>query len=448
MPPWLAPNVITLLGILAIYANIITILIYIPDLVGPGPSWIYFSFAAGIFFYQTMDNIDGKQARATGTSSPLGELFDHGIDSLNCCLGGLVQSACMGMGSSKNTAVVTFITCVAMYLSTWETYHTHVLYLGYLNGPTEGIIIAVIMMIISGLYGIQIWNQPISSAFGSFPRFLFSLFMGGSEHEVGQKPLKDLWVTFVLWGVILGHVPVCIYNVYQYKKQNKEKFSDSLPHLLPIVGASLAVYLWLWSPYSIILSDNHIVLFTLAMSLVFGRMTTTVILAHLTKQPFPYWSAPLAPLFAGSFLFRFFQWPSSATVLVDNASLGGATRLLSRAVSSGSAAKAVAGTAAVAGKSLFERLAARSIGSVVASGKYLQKLDSPDAADLPHQHHSNTQTDYVISINFELIYLWVFFIYLVLYFGVYSKRVIKGITEFLGISAFTVKKPIDLNKAS
>ena len=32
---------------------------------------------------QTMDVIDGKQARATGTSSPMGELFDHGCDALN-----------------------------------------------------------------------------------------------------------------------------------------------------------------------------------------------------------------------------------------------------------------------------------------------------------------------------------------------------------------------------
>ncbi len=36
------------------------------------------SCALGLFFYQTMDVIDGKQARRTGTSSPLGELFDHG----------------------------------------------------------------------------------------------------------------------------------------------------------------------------------------------------------------------------------------------------------------------------------------------------------------------------------------------------------------------------------
>lgn len=36
------------------------------------------SCALGLFAYQTFDAIDGKQARRTGTGSPLGELFDHG----------------------------------------------------------------------------------------------------------------------------------------------------------------------------------------------------------------------------------------------------------------------------------------------------------------------------------------------------------------------------------
>ena len=29
----------------------------------------------------TLDGIDGKQARRTGSSSPLGEMFDHGLDA-------------------------------------------------------------------------------------------------------------------------------------------------------------------------------------------------------------------------------------------------------------------------------------------------------------------------------------------------------------------------------
>lgn len=40
--------------------------------------WIFLSWAVGLFLYQSLDAIDGKQARRTGTSSPLGEMFDHG----------------------------------------------------------------------------------------------------------------------------------------------------------------------------------------------------------------------------------------------------------------------------------------------------------------------------------------------------------------------------------
>jgi phosphatidylglycerophosphate synthase len=37
----------------------------------------------GLFVYQTLDAIDGKQARRTGSSNALGELFDHGCDSMS-----------------------------------------------------------------------------------------------------------------------------------------------------------------------------------------------------------------------------------------------------------------------------------------------------------------------------------------------------------------------------
>jgi len=44
---------------------------------------MYFFTALGIFVYQSLDAIDGKQARRTNTASPLGELFDHGCDSVS-----------------------------------------------------------------------------------------------------------------------------------------------------------------------------------------------------------------------------------------------------------------------------------------------------------------------------------------------------------------------------
>lgn len=46
------------------------------------PWWAYIQAAIGLFVYQTLDATDGKQARRLSSSSPLGELFDHGCDSM------------------------------------------------------------------------------------------------------------------------------------------------------------------------------------------------------------------------------------------------------------------------------------------------------------------------------------------------------------------------------
>lgn len=49
----------------------------------PIPKWVFLVMGINVFVAYTLDGIDGKQARRTGTSTPLGELFDHGLDSYN-----------------------------------------------------------------------------------------------------------------------------------------------------------------------------------------------------------------------------------------------------------------------------------------------------------------------------------------------------------------------------
>ena len=73
LPLWLAPNMVTLLGFFCILSNVALLVIYEPTMDGTDPSWLYYSFALGLWAYSTMDNIDGKQASRTGTSSPLCE---------------------------------------------------------------------------------------------------------------------------------------------------------------------------------------------------------------------------------------------------------------------------------------------------------------------------------------------------------------------------------------
>ncbi|KAF2281214.1 ethanolaminephosphotransferase 1 [Westerdykella ornata] len=290
LPMWLAPNLVTLLGFCFILGNIIILELYVPDLVGPAPSWVYFSFAFGLWMYSTMDNVDGKQARRTGTSSPLGELFDHGIDSLNCTLASLLEVAAMGYGASKTGAFTALVPVLPMFFSTWETYHTHTLYLGYFNGPTEGLIIACLIMCASGYYGPDIWSTPLAAFAPSYEKYLDDI------------TFRDLWVPIILVAFFVAHLPACVVNVARARRAQNLPIAPLFCEWIPIivfVGASMA---WLGSPYSFILKDNHLVLYCLVMSLVCGRMTTKIILAHLTRQPFPYWTVMLVPMVGGALL--------------------------------------------------------------------------------------------------------------------------------------------------
>jgi ethanolaminephosphotransferase len=44
------------------------------------------------------------------------------------------------------------------YLSTWEEYHTGILYLGHFSGPVEGVLMLVAVHLTSGYFGPAIWT--------------------------------------------------------------------------------------------------------------------------------------------------------------------------------------------------------------------------------------------------------------------------------------------------
>ncbi|GAA5911184.1 hypothetical protein JCM5296_003986 [Sporobolomyces johnsonii] len=300
-PKWLAPNAITLLGFAAVVANFLTVCIAVPDLVGPGASWVYASCAFGLFFYQTMDNIDGKQARRTGTSSPLGELFDHGLDTLNCSIGGLIQAAAMGLGQTPYALLCVLVPCWSMYVSTWEEYHTGTLYLGYVNGPVEGVLIAVGILLVSACKGPGWWALPVSEALGNVPLV----------PESWQ--VLDLTMLFLIVGFLCAHLPLCLLNVYSTlstphprraltsprpasRRNPSTTTTEAFLQLGPIVGFSMLSAAWVLSPKSRMLRDGYLEEFALVVCFLFGHLSSKIILAQLTRGPFPYSWILLLPL--------------------------------------------------------------------------------------------------------------------------------------------------------
>ncbi|KAJ9609463.1 hypothetical protein H2200_005790 [Cladophialophora chaetospira] len=289
LPMWLAPNMVTLLGFFCILFNILLVRVYVPDLVGPAPSWVYYSFAAGLWLYSTMDNIDGKQARRTGTSSGLGELFDHGIDSLNCTLGSLLEATAVGLGPTRLGAFTAMVPCLPMFFSTWETYHTHTLFLGEFNGPTEGLILACLFMLVSGYFGPEIWRHRIAD-------------YAGFDAYLGDSTFLDFWLPMCLGAFFFAHLPSCVINVYHARKKESLPMWPVFLEWIPMIVYTASICAWCSSPYSILLRENHLIIFCLTLSFTFGRLTTKIILHHLTRRSFPYFTIAIVPLVLGGIM--------------------------------------------------------------------------------------------------------------------------------------------------
>lgn len=77
--------------------------------------------------------MDGKQARRTNSSTPLGELFDHGLDSWACVYFVVTVYSIFGRGSSGVSVFVLYlllwVVLFSFILSHWEKYNTGVLFL-------------------------------------------------------------------------------------------------------------------------------------------------------------------------------------------------------------------------------------------------------------------------------------------------------------------------------
>lgn len=98
------------------------------------------------------------------------------------------------------------------------------------------------------------------------------------------------------------HIPFCVHNVVKARRAASLPVMPVFLEWTPLIVFTLSAGVWLYSPYSTLMRENRLMLFCLTMSFVFGRMTTKIILAHLTRQPFPYWTTMLAPLMGGALL--------------------------------------------------------------------------------------------------------------------------------------------------
>lgn len=270
-PLWLAPNLITIVGLIV---NVVTTLIlvgYSPGGITPPPRWTCLLCAFGLFVYQSLDSIDGKQARRTNTSSPLGELFDHGCDSISTVF--IALSACIScqLGHYPNWLFFQCFCAIGLfYCAHWQTYVSGTLRFGKID-VTEAQLTIIGIHLISTVFGPEFWLTKI---FGNL-----ELWSSISLMTI----ICGIWSLSYISSVILaGGVGKNGSTV-----AGTSVLSPSIPLTLVILPAFIIAKK---SPENIF--AEHASLYIIAFGLVAAKVTNKLVIAHMTKAEMEYldWS--------------------------------------------------------------------------------------------------------------------------------------------------------------
>lgn len=166
LPRDLAPNLVTVYAFLSTMIPSFLFVFYDPTLLTTYPAIFYVLAALGLFLYQTLDALDGKQARRINAKSPLGQLFDHGCDSFSTALFVVQMLACTKME------------CPYMNLSAYLGYITIVWcsnicehFTGIMNtslgqfGVTEVQFFQMALLLLTAVGGMEWMKLPIGTLF-------------------------------------------------------------------------------------------------------------------------------------------------------------------------------------------------------------------------------------------------------------------------------------------
>lgn len=271
-PLWMPPNMITLMGFMFLVTSAILGYIYSPQLDSPPPRWVHFAHGLLLFLYQTFDAVDGKQARRTNSSSPLGELFDHGCDALACAFETLAFGSTAMCGRSSFWFWI--LSAVPFYGATWEHFFTNTLILPVVNGPTEGLMLIYLCHFFTTIVGAGWWTQQFGK---SIPIFSWIPFLNAIP------TFRAALILLAAFGVI-PTVAFNVYNVYKVVQARKGNMLLALAMLYPFVVLVGGVLAWDYlSPSDIIGSYPHLVI--TGTGLAFGFLVGRLILAHLCDEP-------------------------------------------------------------------------------------------------------------------------------------------------------------------
>jgi len=282
-PRWIAPNLLTFLGFMCAFLGFVIVIL---DVIPP----VSMIVCAVLFFlYQTLDGTDGKQARATRTSSQLGEIFDHGVDAIAVTLVSYTLAVCCLWGPDNPWTEYIYISIwCAFHTAHWEHFHTGTFYMGYLSA-CDGQNLVIFMLIITNFVGSHIWTVLkvpfLDISFSDF--LLYNIFWNSS-----LGTLRNLQAT-------LKH---CYYRTNGDNHQEQQQVQslnshDVLTAILDLIPLSVLCLVFHFTvagrPSSVFpnyLWREYHVFVILIFSIIFATLTSTLNLCRVTLLPFKRFS--------------------------------------------------------------------------------------------------------------------------------------------------------------
>ncbi|OQV21592.1 Choline/ethanolaminephosphotransferase 1 [Hypsibius exemplaris] len=263
VPAWIHPNTLTVGGLVVNALTTLILIYYSPDAKTPAPTWTYFLCGLGIFIYQTLDALDGKHARRTNTSSPLGELFDHGCDALSTML--VTVGVCVTVNLGTDIWWLCFYAFSAeavFYLAHWQTYVTGTLQFGKFD-VTELQFACIFCHLLSTVGGAEFWTAPLP--------------------VVNVMPQ-----TFTIWFMVIGVLGSVFLKASIILKGGPGRNGSAvgnmsiLSPLFPLAFVLYsAYYVFTRSPETV---AEHPLLFVFAFGVVMSKITDRLVIAHMTQN--------------------------------------------------------------------------------------------------------------------------------------------------------------------
>jgi ethanolaminephosphotransferase len=245
VPEWVAPNLLTVLSLIF---NIIGFLFVIIE-AGNDFSCRLSRLTTLVitithYLYIIFDNLDGKQARKTKTSSSFGMLLDHGCDVFtNMCVLFNVSHLCRLGNETIFIDGLVFTLYLGFFTTIYEEYLLGEMHLGIINGPDEGNFLIATGSLVSFILGNDFWIIKIKYVNMTIGEFMIFLNTNASlltaiiplfYHYIKKKGITKDFPKILLDFVIFCNI-IFFPGIYLYL--NKECYSKYLTLILFFITA-------------------------------------------------------------------------------------------------------------------------------------------------------------------------------------------------------------------